>query len=255
MTKNKIKTIVMVVAIILALTLAGGWIAQTVVSKQKEPITYTPVDETYEGMQMAVANEDNGIKLMSARIAVEDYDDYGVSAQAESAFTITATVIDEYGHSPEHIQQVTYSMAWASTNSADINDYVTMNVNGTSAMFSCLKGFSTQIVVTCASDLDATKKSTAILNYAKRITGVLVSVNGETFSMQTGDAVNVAFSSYGEIGTAEWNSKFSIGVFAGYVFSSVGTVEDNGTSSPSFKYELADEFKAKLNELKPSQLT
>lgn len=36
MTKNKIKTIVMVVAILLCLALAGGWIAQTVVNKQKQ---------------------------------------------------------------------------------------------------------------------------------------------------------------------------------------------------------------------------
>ena len=41
MTKNKIKTIVMVVAIILALALAAGWIAKTVLNKQKQETTET----------------------------------------------------------------------------------------------------------------------------------------------------------------------------------------------------------------------
>lgn len=51
MSKNTIKTIIMVVAIILCLALAGGWIAQTVVTKQKEnePTAYTAVDVTAEG--------------------------------------------------------------------------------------------------------------------------------------------------------------------------------------------------------------
>jgi len=36
MSKNTIKNIIMVVAIILCLALAGGWIAQTVVNKKKD---------------------------------------------------------------------------------------------------------------------------------------------------------------------------------------------------------------------------
>ena len=38
MIKNKTKTIITVVAIILCLALAGGWIAQTVINKQKANI-------------------------------------------------------------------------------------------------------------------------------------------------------------------------------------------------------------------------
>ena len=93
MIKNKIKTIITVVAMIFCLALAGGWIAQTVINKQKEnePTVNTTVDEIAEGMQLDVAKENNGVKLMSARIASEDYDEYGVSAQAESAYTLTAS--------------------------------------------------------------------------------------------------------------------------------------------------------------------
>lgn len=80
MAKSKIKTIIMVVAILLALALAGGWIAQTVVSKQKGTVQAEASENAKDGMQVDLDNDGNEVQLMSALIAEADYDEYGVSA-------------------------------------------------------------------------------------------------------------------------------------------------------------------------------
>ena len=55
----------------------------------------TPADdETDEeqGGMLVEEGDSNGIALMSAKIAAADYDEYGVSPMAETAYTVTATV-------------------------------------------------------------------------------------------------------------------------------------------------------------------
>ena len=46
---------------------------------------------TSGGMQIG-ESQGNGIKLMSATLLSTDYDEYGVMATAESAYTLTATI-------------------------------------------------------------------------------------------------------------------------------------------------------------------
>lgn len=166
MAKNKIKTIVMVVAIILVLALAGGWIAQTVVTKQKEE---TPITET--SGNFTVTPESTKYMRLSAMPFTASYDD-DIALQSEEGFTITATAIDENGDTLSEQQVFDWSMAWASSNSGNVNDYVTMTKNGSKATFICKQAFGTQIIVTCASALESSVKATATLDYYCRISDV-----------------------------------------------------------------------------------
>ena len=120
---------------------------------------------------------DGKISLVTKQIAREDFDEYGIMPIAESAYKVTASVKDEADATPDYLQKVKWAMAWKSTNSATVTTYVTMTEDGASATFTCLKAFSTQIVVTCTSTIDTSKSATVTLDYAKRLTGVKVQFN------------------------------------------------------------------------------
>lgn len=190
MTRNKIKTIVMVIAIILALALAGGWIAQTVVTKEKQELP-----ETETAGSFTVTPESNKYMRLAAMSLAASADD-GIAAQEEEGFIITATAVDENGDTLSEQQVFDWSMAWASSNSGNVNDYVTMTKNGAKAMFTCKQAFTTQIFVTCASALESSVKATATLDYYCRIADVKATLtNGTGRSIKGSPVITVEFPS------------------------------------------------------------
>lgn len=185
MIKNKIKTIITVVAIILCLALAGGWIAQTVINKHKEnePTVNTMVNETTEGMQLDIAKENNGVRLMSARIASEDYDVNGVSAQAESAYTLTASNDSGDSSLERYVWSFTFedgTSSWA--NGKKASDYITVTPSSTSktATVSCKQEFGETIIITVASEVNRSATATCTVEYVKKITDISFTVNDDT---------------------------------------------------------------------------
>ena len=184
MIKNKTKTIITVVAIILCLALAGGWIAQTVINKQKanEPTVNTAVDETAEGMQLDIAKENNGVKLMSARIASEDYGEYGVAAQAESAYTLTASNDSGDSSLDRYVWSFTFNdgtSSWA--NGKKASDYITVtpSSNSKTATVSCKQEFGETIIITVASEVNRSATATCTVEYVKKITDISFTVNDD----------------------------------------------------------------------------
>lgn len=185
MIKNKIKTIITVVAIILCLALAGGWIAQTVINKHKEnePTVNTMVNETTEGMQLDIPKENSGVRLMSARIASEDYDEYGVSAQAESAYTLTASNDSGDSSLDRYVWSFTFkdgTSSWA--NGKKASDYITVTPSSTSktATVSCKQEFGETIIITVASEVNRSATATCTVEYVKKITDISFTVNDDT---------------------------------------------------------------------------
>lgn len=185
MIKNKIKTIITVVAIILCLALAGGWIAQTVINKHKEnePTVNTMVNETTEGMQLDIAKENNGVRLMSARIASEDYDVNGVSAQAESAYTLTASNDSGDSSLERYVWSFTFedgTSSWA--NGKKASDYITVTPSSTSktATVSCKQEFGETIIITVASEVNRSATATCTVEYVKKIMDISFTVNDDT---------------------------------------------------------------------------
>lgn len=187
MTKSKIKTIVMVIAILLALALAGGWIAQTVVSKGKAPVLAQTSENAKDGMQVDLENNNNEVQLMSALIAEEDYGEYGVSALAESAYTLNATVTPDNAKNKGLIWSLSFvnpTSSWA--NGKTPSSYVTMTSSGTQATLSCTQAFGEPIYVTATSTVDSTKSARCTLQYKQKIASLSFNVGGLTFYPSTG---------------------------------------------------------------------
>lgn len=125
------KTIKRVIAGVSALAIiagaaVGGWAINEYVIKDNQ---FTITDQAYDsdgGMLVGEA-EGSGISLMSAEIAAADYEEYGVSAQAENAFTLTATLTP----ADSFDKTVDWSVRWQNSNSSwakgkTVTDYVTV---------------------------------------------------------------------------------------------------------------------------------
>lgn len=133
----------------------------------------------------------NGLTLTSAKIATEDYTEYGVSPMAETAYTLTATITPSNATNKAvdwSVSFVNASSAWATGKT--VTDYVTITPTSDGALtatVSCLQDFGEQIKVIAASRAYPDKKAECTVDYAKRIDTV-------SFSMQPssgGSAVNV----------------------------------------------------------------
>lgn len=187
MTKNKIKTIVMVIAVVLVLALAGGWIAQTVVSKQNSPVLPQTEENPSGGMQLDISNATNGVKLTSALIATEDYAEYGISALSETAYSLNATVTP--ANAPN--KNLTWALAFQNPSSSwadgkTPSDYVKLTTSGTQATLECKQAFGEPIIVTATSTVDSSKSAQCKLNYKQKITGVTFSLHNMTFNPLSG---------------------------------------------------------------------
>lgn len=143
------------------------------------------------GMQIG-GSEGSGIQLMSTTLLSNEFDDYGISPLAETAYTITATI------TPADItnQGIDWSIAWANPNSAwasgkEVTDYVTVEPTASSAKtatVSCLHPFATQIVITATSQDNPNAKATCTVDYAQKVMGVdlyfgnvPINLGGDTF--------------------------------------------------------------------------
>lgn len=189
----KKKILVSIVSIILALAFAVTIFAACVGGNGQQNI-----DELPSGNVEVADGEENGIKLMVMEIPKALYQEYGVAATAEAAYTVNATVRDEAGQSYEGIQEVTYSIAWASTKSDKVETYVKLQQNGTQATLTCLKAFDTKIVLTCTSNIDPEVKATKNIGYYKRFESVTVSVgaHGQAGNLKDGAVIALAMPAF-----------------------------------------------------------
>ena len=206
MTKTT-KTVLAVIsaAAIIACAAIGGLAA---IGKTDTDISRLSAENVRDaGGAAAGEGADNGVALMSAEIVPENYADYGISAMAESAYEITATVTDESGASPEAIQGVSFSIGWQTPASETISEYVMLSTEGNVARLAFLKAFSTPIVLTAVSELDPEITGTTVFDYAKRVIGVNISLNGWESMISGGETVSVDMPDFGESATGSaWRS-------------------------------------------------
>ena len=130
-------------------------------------------EEVKSGFEVSNVQE-NGIRLMSATIDETNYEDYGISPLAESAITLTATVLPA---NATH-QVVTWSVRWKDSSdvwasSHTVTDYVTVqSIGDKKATVSCLQAFGAQIEVVATMKEDSSKTATCTVGYIKRISNV-----------------------------------------------------------------------------------
>ena len=124
----------------------------------------------------------NGVKVMSAKIAKEDYVANGISPLAETAYTLTATVLPADTTNKKVDWSIAFknaSSTWASGKT--VTDYVTVTPSADGALtavVACLQPFGEQIKVTVTSQDNAEAKAEVSVDYVKRLTGAGLSIGG-----------------------------------------------------------------------------
>ena len=143
-----------------------------------------------------VVKESNssGVMLLSAAIPAEDYTKYGVTATAESAYTLRA-LINPYNTTDELVD---WSIAWKNGNSTwatgkVATDYVTVTATdgATISTVSCLQGFGEQLIITARMRNYPDVYATATVDYVQRLTGVSMEIDTDGVSMDSVHSYNV----------------------------------------------------------------
>lgn len=228
-----------ILSLFLALVLIAGAIVG-VVFWQKGNIIFKPVEQTEQeqpddgqdetadsGGAVISGSTESGISLMSAKIMTADYDEYGISPMAETAYQLTATIqpADATDKTVDwSVSFVNPSSAWASGKT--VTDYVTVTPTSDGALTANvenLQAFGEQIKVTVTSRDNAEATAECVIDYAKRLTGVAV---GLSYMAET---INVNSSSEETVIPAS---------FANLHYSGVTPVEGVGTISDEFTYTV-----------------
>ena len=223
--------ILTVIALALVAILSIGLLCALFIQPQEKEEEAVPKDG-------AIISEtaENGISLMSAKIMPVAYAANGVSALADTAYTLTATVEPNYSGEKEFDWSVKFqnaSSSWA--NGKTVMDYVTVTPTldgANTATVECKQAFGEKIIVTCTSRDYAGLSATCTVDYAQRITGMDVTLEGSRTGnkdIPAGEEVTINFTYYG--GTSSYNV-YTVRATATY--SDVYTLAESATCKVSF---------------------
>lgn len=165
----------------------------------------------------------SGVKVMSAKIAPENYAANGVSAQAETAYTLTATVLPEKASNKAVDWTVSFvnpSSAWATGKT--VTDYVTVTPTADGALTAnveCLQAFGEQIKVTVTSRNNAEATATCLVDYAERVSGYTLTLSNGGVTISSSDPEYTV------------TGKSSVSISKGEYTKTVGTIEENFTGT------------------------
>lgn len=141
--------------------------------------------------------EGNGMQLTATKLLSSEYDEYGVSAIAETAYTLTATITPSDATNKKVDWSIAFknaSSTWASGKT--VTDYVTVTPSADGALtavVACLQPFGEQIKVTVTSQDNAEAKAEVSVDYVKRLTGAGLSIGGNNTVVcsESGTSYNV----------------------------------------------------------------
>ena len=228
---DRFSWIIAVIALVLVAILSIGLLCALFIQPNDDEQEATPKDG-------AVISEtaENGISLMSAKIMPVAYADSGVSALADTAYTLTATVEPNYSGEKEFDWSIKFqnaSSSWA--NGKTVTNYVTVTPTSdgaNTATIECKQAFGEKIIVTCTSRDYAGLSATCTVDYAQRITGMDVTLEGSRTGdrdIPEGEEVTINFTYYG--GTSSYNV-YTVRATATY--SDVYTLAESATCKVSF---------------------
>lgn len=153
---------------------AGGFgIVSNIKTNEKVPEQTATLPDS--GGAVIGEAQENGIQMMKTAIPVEEYAVYGVSEQAEKAYTITATVKPDDASNKNIKWNLSFknaSSTWAQGKKP--SDYVTVTASGTTnntAVLTCKQAFGEQILLTAVSEYDSSKSAVCTVDYEKKLTG------------------------------------------------------------------------------------
>ncbi len=238
-----------IIALFLSL-IVGAYVVLSLVFHSWNPVKWTETkqdqtDGTNDGDgedkdpsddELVNSGENKGILLRSARIASEQYEDYGIDAQANTAYSITATVNEDAAD-----KSVIGSVHWKDDSSTwatgkNINDYVTLNQTvqyGLDFTFIVKQAFSEPVMIKVASCMDSGIYGTAQVDHLKELKSFKAVLN-PSYGTDIG-RINVGEN----MNTVEITPNFGEGTVEG----TISNYKTTFTTNAYFRTEL----KSKLN--------
>lgn len=205
-----------------------------------------PVPEQEEGGAIINEGESSGISIKSMKIPAAQYEEYGISAMAETAYQLTATITPDNATN----KAVNWSIRWK--NSAEsggsldgdnwgvgktVTDYVTVTPTSDGALTAnveCIVAFGEQVIVTVTSRDNTTAKATATVDYTEKLEAINVLFGGNNFLLP-GTIRNFDFSVSGQP-VEEWSVRYNL------YTDSVYTIADEYTST--FRISFGEDISA-----------
>lgn len=235
---DTVKWVLTLIAFIVVGVLLAGLIAGWFDKKEELPVVETEQATIQDGGMSVAPVSANGIRLMAA----ERVSDAAVSPQAETSYTITATIEPASAR-----QNANWSLAWANGSSAwasgkTVTDYVTITPTeegSLTATLACVKPFSEQVVLTVSAMGNAEKTATCTVDYQQRLTVNSLKLGGGTLS-----TTSCGFKAQvDETHTMEIDYSYSEGTIP-----YLGTSEDDYNEFICAGIAFTDEFMAAYNK-------
>ena len=233
-----------IIALFLSL-IVGAYVVLSLVFKSWNPVRWTETkqnqtDGTNDGDgedkdpsddELVNSGENKGILLRSARIASEQFEDYGIDAQANTAYSITATV-NEDAADKSVIGSVSFknaSSTWAT--GKNINDYVTLNQTteyGLNFTLTVKQAFGEPIMIKVASCMDSGIYGTAQVDHLKELKSFKAVLN-PSYGTDIG-RINVGDN----MNTVQITPSFGVGTIEG----TISNYKTTFTTNAYFRTEL-----------------
>lgn len=233
MTEIKKRILSNVMSLILGAGIgAGAYALKERITEPKMPGIEVSVPEEVGSGVILNKPENHGIEMVSAKIAREEYAEYGISPMAENAYTLTATVLPENASNKAvdwSVEFVDPSSEWATGKT--VTDYVTVTPTSDGALtatVSNLGEFGEQIKVTVTSRDNSAAYASCTVDYAKRIkSAYLVDGSGAPVGQNGADWVTGLHDNFTETYIPQYMS-----YTVNYTYSDY-TVEDTFTMTAS----------------------
>ncbi len=128
----------------------------------------------------------NGISVVSSAIAAEDFESNNISAEADTGYTLTATLQSNQTRN----MQIDWFVSWQKesdwSNGKNVSDYLTLNTtttqSGEAVILTCHKDFAEKINIVATSNLDKTKKAFCVVDYIKKVKFINYRIGEQEFS-------------------------------------------------------------------------
>lgn len=162
--------------------------------------------------------------VASAKILYSAYEEEGISAQAESAYRLTATL------EPEDVtnNKVDWTVAYADGTTSGVTSYVTVTPTSDGSLTAnveCKQAFSKQIVVTVTSRENSEIKASCTVDYRKRAVSSMFYITKDFSGGPVNNAVYYATADEKGVITAQKSNgikfDFTTSSPSWYVYSSV----------------------------------
>ena len=173
------------------------------IKKNTQVNNSTNIENVFTGNGgMEIENgQGSSIRMMSTTLKPKQYASYGVSEQAESAYTIEATIVPEY---MDNFVALEWTAEFQNPDSEwamgkNVSDYIKITPTGTlshQATVECLQAFGGVIVIKAISKDDANIFGACTCNYINRYASINAELDdGTLITLDQAHGYNFAFES------------------------------------------------------------